>query len=833
MPPRRPSAALVPALLVVLTALVGLVTNAASSDARWPGVLDVLRGNPWTALAIGVLLVVTVTWRSHREIPVDPDSPLRNAERLANGVRAELDALLGGWTLDKPINVPLSRDPADQSGLPVRGLEELADQLGAAPRLVVVGEPGSGKSTALLVLARALLIRWTVEAPIPVVVNLSTWDPRSQRLDDLIRARIAGESKPAGRVRRWTRRLLRRSRASAPLDLVDNRRVLPVLDGLDELPRDSWADARRALAVALAAPDRRFVLACAAGSYPRIVPDEVMQLGGTRVVRLRPIRPAGAKKYLQPRTSTRRWDPVVAALRSGPPSPVAEALSTPLMLYLARVAYEDPATQPADLCEFPTTEAIQAHLLERYVPALYRVPRQPDAVGSAPAKGYNADQAQRWLSALARLLDRGQSPSLRWWRLSKIGTAEPRCLASSLSWRKAALNLGTMAAASPVALVALAGLGAGSLWLARWYVHLMGWALPSDDELGPWIDAIDPVSDAQVLLSPSGLLLASAVTLLGTAWLTLESEPSVAMSAPSARAAVAADRKLALVRGAVFAVVLMPVTWLLGVRAWRWFVAELAPRVVGTKAVSAEQVASWQAIDGITVTVGAGLVAAFITSLIIIAAIADSAWVSFRLNAARLAVTGQAPWGLLTFLDDAHRRGVLRRYGSVYGFRHRSVRRYLAHPAQAAMTDAEVIVAALGPDTSQRPARRFRKVRRELTAAVMHVPQASVELARLHENQAARHRHPLRLPLHVEYLHVAIDWWENAIKEGHPDSVLGLSELYERHLATEPPTLVRRLIRWNLAPRAREFWNRELQNAVGDTRVALEEALARHGGVER
>ncbi|MGH3863014.1 hypothetical protein, partial [Actinokineospora sp.] len=218
MPPRRHSAVLLSALLVVLTALVGLVTNAASGDARWPGGLDVLRQNPWTALGIGVLLVLAVTWRSHLALPIDPDSPLRNAERLATGIRAELDALLGGWTLDKSINVPMSRDPADQAGVPVRGLEELATQLGAEPRLVVVGEQGSGKSTALLLVARELLMRWTAGALIPVVGNVSTWDPRSQRLDDLVRARIAGEDKRVGRARRW---LLRRSRAAAPLDLVD------------------------------------------------------------------------------------------------------------------------------------------------------------------------------------------------------------------------------------------------------------------------------------------------------------------------------------------------------------------------------------------------------------------------------------------------------------------------------------------------------------------------------------------------------------------------------------------------------------------------------------
>lgn len=112
----------------------------------WPGVLDVLRRNPWTALAIGVLLVVTVTWRSHR----DPHrSGLAAAQRRTVGQRRPGRARRAVGRLDA----------------------RQADQRAAVAR--------SGRSVGL-----------------------------------------------AGARPRWTRRLLRRSREAAPLDLVDNRRVL-------------------------------------------------------------------------------------------------------------------------------------------------------------------------------------------------------------------------------------------------------------------------------------------------------------------------------------------------------------------------------------------------------------------------------------------------------------------------------------------------------------------------------------------------------------------------------------------------------------------------------
>lgn len=62
-------------------------------------------------------------------------------------------------------------------------------------------------------------------------------------------------------------------------------------------------------------------------------------------------------------------------------------------------------------------------------------------------------------------------------------------------------------------------------------------------------------------------------------------------------------------------------------------------------------------------------------------ALALSAW--GRLLTARiwLAVTGRAPWRLMTFLEEAHRRGVLRQSGAHYEFRHLRLQQRLAGAA--------------------------------------------------------------------------------------------------------------------------------------------------------
>jgi hypothetical protein len=43
-----------------------------------------------------------------------------------------------------------------------------------------------------------------------------------------------------------------------------------------------------------------------------------------------------------------------------------------------------------------------------------------------------------------------------------------------------------------------------------------------------------------------------------------------------------------------------------------------------------------------------------------------------------LPLTGKLPWGLPAFLDDAYRRGVLRRAGAVYQFRHARLQDHFA-----------------------------------------------------------------------------------------------------------------------------------------------------------
>jgi hypothetical protein len=58
-----------------------------------------------------------------------------------------------------------------------------------------------------------------------------------------------------------------------------------------------------------------------------------------------------------------------------------------------------------------------------------------------------------------------------------------------------------------------------------------------------------------------------------------------------------------------------------------------------------------------------------------------SAWAWFLASRSWLALRGRLPWRPMRFLDDAHRRGILRQAGAVYQFRHARLQDRLARPS--------------------------------------------------------------------------------------------------------------------------------------------------------
>lgn len=99
---------------------------------------------------------------------------------------------------------------------------EIFEGIGAGRTLLILGEPGCGKTVTLLKLAQSLIARSEndLTQPLPVIVNLSSWAKQRKSIVDWLVQEIHdiyGASKPLAKI--W----------------VEQEQLILLLDGLDEV----------------------------------------------------------------------------------------------------------------------------------------------------------------------------------------------------------------------------------------------------------------------------------------------------------------------------------------------------------------------------------------------------------------------------------------------------------------------------------------------------------------------------------------------------------------------------------------------------------------------
>ena len=366
----------------------------------------------------------------------------------------ELASSGAGW----PSPSPGEAWAAGPDGLAGEG-SGLADVLGRVPtgRLVVLGEPGAGKTMLMVRLVLDLLARRAAGGPVPILAPVASWDPSGQDLRDWLAVRLmtdypalVGPPQPGA------------AEANRAAALLAAGLILPILDGLDEIPDRVRGPAISRINASLR-PGEQVVVTCRTEQYRDAVrpPDGLeVTLRAAAAIQLRPLDADAVRRYLRddaPGPAARaRWDPVLAAL--GTQAPAGQALSTPLMVGLARAIYNPRAGElagimrdPAELCGFADRAAVEAHLFDEFIPAAYR----------AFAGGrWTAGQSGKWLEFLARHLEQTVgSPDLAWWKLQK---AVPRTVLRLPTELAAGLGLGLLGRARGRARARGSGSGTGS-----------------------------------------------------------------------------------------------------------------------------------------------------------------------------------------------------------------------------------------------------------------------------------------------------------------------------------------------------------------------------------
>ena len=284
-------------------------------------------------------------------------------------------------------------------------------------RLVVVGDPGAGKTVLALELLIRLLERRQQDhgTPVPVLISASAYD-----------ARLSWEKWLAAHV---AQRFGMSTQVAARL--VRDGRVLPVVDGLDEMDPPGDQQRVRVLVTALNSSMRgrdraAVVVTCRLEKYQALGKN----VDRATHIEMAPLTGCEAAAYLSDQLlgeqERQMWEPVLADLRVNTHGLLASQLSTPWRLTLALTVFRD-GGDPAELLPGPMPTPprppadqyalrLDRLLLSRYVSAKVRL--------HTPPGGYSPEQVQRWLIASAAGLDwqarhSGSASDIqldKWWR---------------------------------------------------------------------------------------------------------------------------------------------------------------------------------------------------------------------------------------------------------------------------------------------------------------------------------------------------------------------------------------------------------------------------------
>jgi hypothetical protein len=529
------------AVAAVVSAAVGLVLLTLS---LWQQPQGADRANV-LALPVGVtslLIAVGFGWKALRSQP----TPTEVAGRLMKQVLVErqrfIDQALGVHWQTAAANVTFNNPnvgsvPSAMAELMVNWQDLDGGRAGSTQdvsnfysretngRLVVLGAAGSGKSVLLSHLVRDLVngLLWMPEADwpaswrLPIMLSLSGCN--------LGNTDGATQQALAARLKTWiAKRLVEDyqvpdAQANA---LVSDQRILPVLDGLEEMdppPADDdsgLALPTRAAAViqALNAERTPVVLACRDLEYKRLTvdagdskaPSKPVLLTDARHVVLRPLPVQDIIDYLINRFGSRtqvlpnRWQPVADTLNAG--EPLLKVLETPWQLFLAVKAYGQETSDPAELV-IMTPDGANEQLLAGVIPAV------TDHDDTAAANGWTAEDVRHWLTSIADNQSRLAGPrrdSLTDIRLPQLETVADKPIGFDLRQLLRELSAPIIAAA-PTLLVSFAFIVLG-LENLNWQ-SLLGLG---DLSWQGMLDAIEPIQGEFLFV---GVLLALLGWLFG------------------------------------------------------------------------------------------------------------------------------------------------------------------------------------------------------------------------------------------------------------------------------------------------------------------------------
>ncbi|NER96119.1 MAG: NACHT domain-containing protein [Symploca sp. SIO1B1] len=307
---------------------------------------------------------------------------------LANSLHKQVSIKLGleesTDTVDFAWNLELATADEVPKPLPQETqIISVFEQLGEGGTLLILGEPGAGKTTSLLQLTRDLLDRaeQDLDYPIPVVFNLSSWAGRKQTMNDWLIKEL--------------QRMFLQFPPSTVRDWVKKQQLLLLLDGLDEVK----AEHRESCVAALNDFQQNYASGMVVCSSLKDYSTLSNRLKFHSTIYIKPLTPEQINQYLNHiQADLTELKALMAEDRA-----LQELAKSPLMLNMMVLAYQGVAVQ-----YLPKTEVVEERRKQLFDDYIERMLEHPTYMKGK--QRYSPAQTKYWLAYLAqRMVENSQT----------------------------------------------------------------------------------------------------------------------------------------------------------------------------------------------------------------------------------------------------------------------------------------------------------------------------------------------------------------------------------------------------------------------------------------
>jgi len=263
---------------------------------------------------------------------------------------------------------------------------EVFDRTDIQGKLLILGKPGAGKTTTLLELARSLVKKALDDpsAPMPILLNLSSWKDPRQSIKDWTIAELTTKGIGSKISAKW----------------LEDQKLLPLLDGLDEVRSDLQPACVRAINQFLTGEGKpEAIVVCSRREEYELYPQK-LDLNGA--IYLQELSDVQIEQYLKDINRLALWQ----VLHSD--ADLLELVRQPLLLSITLVAYRDELAEQSQA--LTSTQKRLDFLLDAYVEKMLH--REIETKRYAGDKAPTAQQTRQWLVRLAKQLHRESETEL-------------------------------------------------------------------------------------------------------------------------------------------------------------------------------------------------------------------------------------------------------------------------------------------------------------------------------------------------------------------------------------------------------------------------------------